>query len=61
MKKKISNCEDCVHYDYNELTDTYECNENLDEDELVRFLNGDSGICPYYRYFDEYKFVRKQN
>jgi len=61
MKKKITNCEDCVHYDYNEETDCYECNENLDEDELVRFLKGDSGNCPYYRYYDEYKFVRKQN
>ena len=61
MKKKISNCEDCVHYDYNEETDAYECNEDLDEDELVRFIKGDSGNCPYYRYYDEYKFVRKQN
>ena len=35
--------------------------EDLDEDELVRFIKGDSGNCPYYRYYDEYKFVRKQN
>ena len=61
VKKKASNCEDCVHYDYNEETDAYECNEDLDEDELVRFIKGDSRNCPYYRYYDEYKFVRKQN
>jgi len=61
MKKRISNCEDCVHYDYNEETETYECNEDLDEYEIVRFIKGDNGNCPYYRYYDEYKLVRKQN
>ena len=59
--RKVSNCEDCVHYDYNEETEAYECNQDLDEDELVRFLKGDNANCPYYRYYDEYKFVRKQN
>lgn len=60
-KKQIGNCEDCVHYDYNEETDMYECTENLDEDELIRFLKGDNGNCPHYKYYDEYKFVKKQN
>ena len=61
MKKKVSNCEDCVHYDYNEETGAYECLEDLDEDELVRFIKGENDNCPYYRYYDEYKFVQKQN
>lgn len=61
MKKKTSNCEDCLYYDCNDESGEYECTEELDEDELIRFLKGDSANCPHYRYYDEYKFVRKQN
>ena len=61
MKKKTTNCEECVHYDYNEDTDSYECDEDLDEDELIRFLKGDNQNCPHFRFYDEYKFVQKQN
>ena len=61
MKKKITNYEECVHYDYNEDTDSYECGEDLDEDELIRFLKGDNQNCPHFRFYDEYKFVQKQN
>lgn len=56
-----SNCEDCAYFDYNDESDTYECMHELDEDELIRFMKGDSASCPYYKYYDEYKFVRKQN
>lgn len=60
-KKSGSCCEDCVYYDYDEDWESYVCIMNLDEDEMVRFLTGDSGSCPYYRYYDEYKSVQKQN
>lgn len=60
-KKRTANCEDCVHYDYNDETGAFECNEDLDEDELVRFLKGDSSRCSRFKYYDEYKFVQKQN
>lgn len=60
-KRKSTNCEDCVHYDYNEDSGSYECNQDLDEDELIRFLKGDNASCPHFRFYDEYKFVRKQN
>lgn len=60
MQKKLSNCEDCVFYDYDEDWDTYVCTMNLDEDEMVRFLSGTTRACPYYRYYDEYKSVQKQ-
>ena len=60
-KKKITNCESCEFYDYDEDCDAYVCNMNLDEDDLVRFLSGNNQNCPYYRYYDEYKSVRKQN
>ena len=36
-KKRESSCEDCVFYDYDEDWDTYSCQMNLDEDEMVRF------------------------
>ncbi len=60
-KKKVTNCESCEFYDYDEDLDAYVCNMSLDEDELVRFLSGNNASCPYYRYYDEYKSVRKQN
>ena len=56
-----TNCESCVYYDYDEDTDTYVCGMDLDEDELVRFVERQTRACPYYRYYDEYKSVRKQN
>lgn len=60
-KKQTSCCDDCVFYDYDEEYDTYCCRMNLDEDEMVRFVSGTSQSCPFYRYYDEYKSVQKQN
>ncbi len=54
-------CESCVFYDYDEDYDTYACQLNLDEDEMARFLSGHTRSCPYYRFYDEYKSVQKQN
>ena len=59
-KKRASSCDDCVFYDYDEDYDSYECQMNLDEDEMVRFLSGRTQSCPYYRFYDEYKSVQKQ-
>ncbi len=61
IKKRESSCEDCVFYDYDEDWETYSCQMNLDEDEMVRFLTQKHQSCPYYRYYDEYKSVQKQN
>ena len=60
-KKRVTNCESCEFFDYNEDTDSYECRVNLDEDDLFRFMSGQNRECPYYRFYDEYKSVRKQN
>lgn len=60
IKKPVSNCESCEFYDYDEYTDSYCCCMNLDEDEMVNFLNRNSSHCPYYRFYDEYKSVQKQ-
>ena len=29
-----SNCEECLHYDYDEETESYFCTMDLDEDEM---------------------------
>ena len=60
VKKQAGNCESCVFYDYDEDYDSYVCTVNLDQDELGRFLSGQTKACPYYRFYDEYKSVQKQ-
>ena len=60
-KKQPKNCESCVYYDYDDELDSYVCTVNLDEDEMVDFLGGRSNSCSYYRFYDEYKSVQKQN
>lgn len=58
--KHAANCESCEFYVYDEYTDSYCCNLNLDEDEAARYLSGATKECHYYRYYDEYKSVHKQ-
>lgn len=60
-KKVVGSCESCEFYDYDEEWEEYVCNISLDEDEMIDFLGRNTGRCPYYRYYDEYKSVRKQN
>ncbi len=55
------NCEMCANYDYNYEADCYECAMQLDEDEMSDFLAHSTQNCPYFRLYDEYKIVRKQN
>ena len=59
MKK--SNCETCANYFYDDEWDCYYCDISLDEDEMVRFMTGNTVSCPYYNFYDEYKIVQKQN
>ena len=60
-KKRVTNCETCENYVYDEQYDSYYCDMNLDEDEMMHFLTGNFGNCPYYRENDEYRIVRRQN
>ena len=59
--QKPTNCESCVYFDYDDELDDYVCKVNLDEDEALDFISGRNNACPYYRFYDEYKSVRKQN
>ena len=55
------NCESCEYYDYDEDWGENVCRVELDEDEMLRFLTGTNSSCPYYKLYDEYKSVQKQN
>lgn len=55
-----SNCEECVHLDYDPEGDIPFCSMDLDEDEMERFLRRSAGSCPFYRRGDDYTTARKQ-
>ena len=61
IKMTGNNCDTCMHYLYEEESGLMICDAELDEDEMGRFLLSRTASCPYYRYFDEYKIVQKQN
>ena len=48
------------YYTYDEEWECYVCEQNLDEDEYVRLVEGHYRSCPYYRDGDCYKIARKQ-
>ena len=56
----MTNCEDCVYYEYDPEADTNYCEADLDEDEMARFMEDRFYDCPYYRLGDEYAIVRHQ-
>jgi len=60
-KKKASQCENCLHFEWDDELDAYVCNVNLDEDDAERYLRKHVRSCPYFVFYDEYKAVRKQN
>lgn len=59
-KKPQSQCDMCAYYDYDEEWDEYVCIMNMDEDDMLKFYQSRSS-CPYFKFYDEYKIVRKQN
>ena len=42
-----SRCEDCQFFDYDEETDSNYCTQDLDEDEMERFLRAAADACPF--------------
>ena len=59
-KNAPGSCETCQFNDWDEAVQDYVCGAYLDEDELQRAVYSGTG-CPMYRFYDEYKSVRKQN
>ncbi len=60
-RPKETPCESCMYFDYDEDAGEDVCGVDMDEDENVSLLTGKSSGCPYYRYYNEYKSVQKQN
>lgn len=60
-KRSGGSCEHCEFYDYDEESEQYVCCMSLDEDEMAAFIGFRTGSCPYFRFYDEYKSVQKQN
>lgn len=56
-----TDCTSCLYFEYDELADEDVCTLSLDEDEYAAFLHRRSVGCPYYRAYDEYMTVKKQN
>ncbi len=54
-------CENCSNYIYDDEFDCYCCDADLDEDEMRYFITSQTKNCPYFRFYDEYGIVRKQN
>lgn len=59
-QKRVTSCESCTFYTYDEEYEYYVCEADLDEDEMSAFLRGSDFSCPYYQTDDEYRVVRKQ-
>ena len=53
-------CEECNFYTYDDDYECYTCEQDLDEDEMARFLADEFRDCPYYQPGNEYLVVRKQ-
>ena len=54
-------CETCEFARIDEETGDLVCDAFLDEDEMVDFMMQGNKKCKYYRFYDEYKTVQKQN
>lgn len=52
-------CESCAFFSEDESGEPF-CTVDFDMDELS-VLYGGKSACPYYRFYDEYKMVQKQN
>ena len=55
-------CEDCEHFDFDEELGEHVCGVGyaLDEDDY-RAVISSTKVCPYFKFYDEYKFVQTQN
>lgn len=53
-------CDYCSNLEYDEETEEYVCDVEMDEDDYARFLTTHHKTCPYYQNDNEYKIVRHQ-
>ena len=57
---KMSDCERCSNYVYDDEAGGYFCEAPIDQDAMERLLEGRRKDCPYYIEDGEYKTVNKQ-
>lgn len=60
-KEKATPCETCAYYDVIYDDGTMGCTIDIDEDEAYREREDYRQGCSYYKFYDEYKSVQKQN
>ncbi len=60
-KKAPRSCESCAYYDIISEDGDYGCVVDVDEDDAYREREDTRSCCPYYKFYDEYKSVQKQN
>ena len=60
-KRKGGPCDTCLYYDVLDESGEEGCTVSVDEDEAYRERADSRSSCPYYRFYDEYKLVQKQN
>lgn len=60
-KTRSTPCETCAHFDVIYDDGTLGCTIDIDEDDAYRERSGSDNGCPYYKFYDEYKSVQKQN
>lgn len=60
-EKSKSQCETCVYFDVIDEDGTLGCTVDIDEDEAYRQSADRTYRCPYYKFYDEYKSVQRQN
>lgn len=53
-------CDSCTYYTYDDYTQQYFCDVNMDEDDAIRMAGSHFKGCPYYSDGDEYKLAHKQ-
>lgn len=65
MEKQASACDDCLYFDVPaDDPDAEPCctmQYHMDEDERAEMLQNKRTHCPYYRQYNEYKSVQRQN
>ena len=53
-------CEECLYFEYDELSGQDICVLPLDQDEYISFLSRKSRGCPYFRPGGEYGTAKRQ-
>jgi hypothetical protein len=53
-------CEYCCYFTYDEETEEWVCDVNMDEDDYSRLMTNHFKECPFFKDGDEYKVVRHQ-